>query len=102
MQLHAIMVRCAEGSSCKAELRASMTALLISLLPCLPLKLPQQRAWAAACCVTALQLGSQQKAQGKTLPRSSHRAFEDAAAYMCESIHQLQAAITVHVSFIQC
>lgn len=65
MQLHAIMVRCAEWSSCTAELRASMTALLISLLPALPLKLPQQRAWAAACCVTALQLCSQQKGQGR-------------------------------------
>ena len=29
--------------------------LLMSLLPWQPLKLPQQRAWTAACCVTMLQ-----------------------------------------------
>lgn len=29
--------------------------LLVNLLPCQPLKLPQQRAWTAACCVTMLQ-----------------------------------------------
>ena len=56
MQLHAALMRCLEGSGCSADVGKSILNLLICLLPCLPLKAPQQRAWAAACAVATLQL----------------------------------------------
>ena len=56
MQLHAAMIRCLEGSGCSAEAGKAILNLLICLLPCLPLKAPQQRAWAAACAAATLQL----------------------------------------------
>jgi hypothetical protein len=55
MQLHAALLRCQEQRSCSAEMRANTMQLLLSVLPWQPLKLPQQRAWTTACCVTMLQ-----------------------------------------------
>ena len=66
MQLHAILVSCVKESPCSAELREAMTDLLVGVLPGLPLMLPQQRTWAAACCVTTLQLCSLQEDRGKS------------------------------------
>ena len=56
MQLHAALILCLEGSGCSPEVGKAILNLLISLLPCLPLKAPQQRAWAAACAAATLQL----------------------------------------------
>ena len=42
--------------------------LLICLLPCLPLKAPQQRAWAAACAAVTLQLCSEHGYGGARMP----------------------------------
>ena len=56
MQLHAALMRCLESSACSADVGKAVLDLLIGLLPCLPLKAPQQRAWAAACAAVTLQL----------------------------------------------
>ena len=56
MQLHAALKQCLEGSGCSDEAGKPIRNVLISLLPCLPLKAAQQRAWAAACAAETLQL----------------------------------------------
>lgn len=64
MQLHATMISFIRDSRRSAELRKFITELLVSLLPGLPLKLPQQRAWVAGCCATTLQLCKLQEDRG--------------------------------------
>ena len=64
MQLHATMVNGVRETFC-GDLSDSMAALLLSSLPALPLKTPQQRSWAAACCVATLDLCELQCYQGE-------------------------------------
>ena len=70
------MVGCVKEAPCSAEVRGSITELLVGVLPGLPLKLPQQRAWATACCVTTLQLCNLQEDRGEPaliFLRDSHK-----------------------------
>ena len=70
MQLHAALRRCLEGSGCSHEMGEPIRNVLICLLPCLPLKAPQQRAWAAACAAETLQLCTQHCHWGMCMPDS--------------------------------
>ena len=64
MQLHATMVNGVRETFC-GDLSDSMAALLVSSLPALPLRTPQQRSWAAACCVAMLDLCEMLSYQGE-------------------------------------